>query len=569
MKSKNKFLLLSSLFLIASCARAEANSSKSGTSEGSSIQNILKVLQKGFSLEAELTETDTVIGGNESKTVYHNLLDVSSSSKKYRKASYKQVLSDVALSKDDLDYDEAYIEEDGSLKKLELTTENKVESQAVLKGTNAVSWGESGLTNPFSFLKEGDFAKENSIFVYSSVNSNFEEGIVSFLNGYGDKEGALDSFSLRSTNGSITFEAVLTPYQESLYETVQLSIQKTYQGVFYDFGKEVEMPNAIEKEKDPLFEGAFKKLQSLNFITTVTNEEIKYKDGRFTKSGTATATINPTSFSYLIRNTNNQVKDDAAYFVDNNGDTQRVVHYSGESYYASGKSLKTKISDYWPSFKISSAFFVKKGNVFTLDKKYLGLFRSTSLFTNLVSDTIENLSVTIEDNKITITNQNSGNGSTIFGNRETIVYSDFGTQTPFDASKVQYDSSSLLWSEVIRDEESYVDLATYVGGNDNMSLIPMLGGVYSEVTSTEMNGVYFLSTPVTSKEEGNKLTKAYSQTLKAKGFEEVADKSDFNYVRTLSNGKKMTLAPYVYEQQASIVTNYGIFAGVLLQVTNQ
>ena len=567
MKSKNKFLLLSSLFLIASCAPAEAHSSNSGTSEGTSIQNILKVLQKGFSLEAELTETNTVIGGNESKTVYHNLLDISSSSKKYRKASYKQVLSDVALSKDDLDYDEAYVEEDGSLKKLELTTENKVESQAVLKGTNVVSWDASGLTNPFSFLKEGDFTKENSIFVYSSVNTNFEEGIISFLNGYGDKEGALDSFSIRSTNGSITFEAVLTPYQESLYGTIPLSIQKTYQGVCRDFGKEVEIPTAIAKEEDSLFASAFKKLQSLNFSSTVTNEEIKYKDGRFTKSGSATATAHPTSFSYLIRNAKNQVTDDAAYFVDKSGDTQRAVHYSGEHYYASGKSLKTKISDYWPSFKVSSVFFAKQGNVFTLDKKYLGLFRSTSLFTNFVSDTIENLSITIEDNKITITNQNGGNGSTIFGNRETIVYSDFGSQTAFDISKAQYDSSALLWSEVIRDEESYADVATYVGGNDNMNLIPMLGGVYSEATSTEMNSVYFLSTPVTSLEEGNELTKTYSQILKAKGFEEQADGSDFNYVKTLSNGKTMTLAPYVYEQQASIATRYGIFAGVLLQVS--
>lgn len=571
MNIKKKYLILSSLFLIASCAPTQGDSASSdtgnSTGETPSIQNILKTLQGSFSIEAEVTETDTILAGNQSVTVYHNVTDIASSSKKYRQTSYKQVLGDTPLTKENLDSDKAYISEEDSLKKLELTIENKVESKPVLNGAKAVSWDESGLANPFASLKEADFAYENSIFVYSSVNTNFEEGIVSFLNGYGETLGALDTFSISSKNGSITFEAVLTPFQASIYGSIPVSVQRTYQGTFHSFGEDVVLPSPIEKEEDPSFEAAFKKLQSLNFSNTITNEEIKYKDGRFTKNGTASAEATPTSFSYLIRNGKNQVTDDAAYFTNDKGEAQRAVHYDSESYYASGKSLKTKISDYWPSFKISSAFFDKKDDVFTLDKKYLGLFKNTNLFTNFISDTIEDLSITVEDNKVTIINSNKGNGTSNFGNRETIVYSDFGNGQALDSKSVVYDSSPLLWSEILRDKTSYADIATYVGGSDNMNLIPVFGGIYSEATSTEMNGIYFLSAQVMSKEEGNELTTAYAKTLQEKGFVEEADGSDINYVKTLSDGKKLTLAPLVYEQQASISTSYGIFAGALVQVS--
>ncbi|HBB06005.1 MAG TPA: hypothetical protein DCZ41_05475 [Firmicutes bacterium] len=570
MKTKKQKIavILSSLFLMASCSQGNEPSSKSDSSEQPSVKNILKTLQKGFSIEAELTETDTVLTGNQSQTIYHNLVDISSSSKKYRQISYKQVLKDVELTKDNLAYDEAYIEEDGFLKKLALTIENKVESQPIQNGVGTVSWDASGLSNPFSYLKEEDFVIENSIFVYSSVNSNFESGIATFLNGYGDNGGALDSFSLRSNNGSIAFEAVFTSYQATLYGSIPLSIQKTYQGLFQAFGEEVLLPTPIEKEEDASFAEAFQKLQSLNFATTIKNEEIKHKDGHFVESGTATAFSHPTSFTYQIYKSENKITDDAAYFVDKNGDTQRAVHYTGEDYYASGKSLKTKISDYWPSFKVSSAFFEKTGNVFTLDKQYLGLFRSTSLFTNFVADAIEDLSITIGDNEVIIVNSNSGNGTSIFGNRETIVYNDFGNQEAFDTKKVQYDSSTLPWEKVLRDITSYKEIATYVGGTDNMNLIPTLGGVYSEATSTEMNGIYFLSTQVSSKEEGEALIEAYAKALKEKGYALEADGNDFNYVRTLSDGKKLTLAPLVYEQKATISTSYGIFAGTLVQVSD-
>lgn len=563
MNSKNKYLLLSSLFLIASCAPTQGSS----TGDTPSIQNILKSLQGSFSIEAEVTETDTVLAGNQSVTVYHNVTDISSSPKKYRQTSYKQVLEDTPLTKENLDSDKAYIDEDGSLKTLELTTENKIESKSVLNGAKEVSWDESGLSNPFISLKEADFAYENSNFVYSSVNSTFEEGIVSFLNGYGEAFGALDTLSISSKNENIAFKAVLTPFQASIAGSIPVSVQRTYEGTFHSFGEDVTLPSPIEKKEDPSFEAAFKKLQSLNFSNTVTNEEIKYKDGRFTKNGTASAEATPSSFSYLIRNGKNQVTDDTAYFINEKGESQRAVHYDGKNYYASGKSLKTKISDYWPSFKISSAFFEKKDNIFTLDKKYLGLFNNTHLFTNFISDTIEDLSITIEDSKVTIVNTNQGNGTSIFGNRETIVYSNFGNGKALDTSSVLYDSSSLLWSEVIRDKTSYADVATYVGGSDNMNLIPTLGGVYSEATASEMGSIYFLSTKVTSKEEGNELIQSYAKILKQKGFAEEADGSDYNYVMTLSNGKKLTLAPLVYEQQASISTVYGIFAGTLVQVS--
>ena len=138
MNIKKKYLIFSSLFLIASCAPTQGDSASSdtgnSTGETPSIQNILKTLQGSFSIEAEVTETDTILAGNQSVTVYHNVTDIASSSKKYRQTSYKQVLGDTPLTKENLDSDKAYISEEDSLKKLELTIENKVESKPVLNG---------------------------------------------------------------------------------------------------------------------------------------------------------------------------------------------------------------------------------------------------------------------------------------------------------------------------------------------------------------------------------------------------------------------------------------------------
>lgn len=579
MKKTKSLLLLTPFLLLASCGGTNAQESSSSAAEDSSseeisssleqpssqqeekneIGEILASLKKGFHLEAKAVEAIKILGGNESETIYSSYQDFYASSSRYRQIAYRQTTSSDP-AKEAIDYDEAYVDKEGSLTLLSLSRSNVVEETPIKsKKGNDVPWASAGLDNPFLSLKESDFTPESGEYRYSSSHIGFESKIKNFFSGYGGSLGTLASLSLKKEGKSILIDLSFEPYTVTLVGTVEASVTKTYSGAFLSFGEEAPLPTRIEKEEDEGFSSAMGKLRALNFKTHLKNEIIKYKGGRFSLAGETDGQVSPDSFSYVIQN-GGKVSDDAAYILDEQGNTQRLVHYSGASYYASGAPSSAKIENYWPDFKISSAFFQKEGNVYTLDSRYAGLFPNTSLFTPFLSDTIGTLSITLEEDKVTIQNVNDGYGtSSNYGNRHTIEYSSFGQVPSFDKANVLYDCSSLSWKEMIRDEEAYSEFSKSLGGSSVTSLIPSFGGTYSEPKLIE-NGVYYLYVSLPSKAEGDSFVESYSAKLLENGFKKVTSSGETTYQKDVDENRTLVLDVYSFLDGASY--DAGILVGL-------
>ncbi|HBE99289.1 MAG TPA: hypothetical protein DDW18_04620 [Firmicutes bacterium] len=230
--------------------------------------------------------------------------------------------------------------------------------------------------------------------------------------------------------------------------------------------------------------------------------------------------------------------------------------------------MDSKITDFWPTYDISSVFFDEKDGVFTLDSKYLGMFASTTIYTPFVSDSIQTLTIEFEDDKITFTSTNEGNGRTIFGAKEEMVFSDFGKKSA-PTYQIKEDSSNLTWEQIIRDENDYSYLAQILGGEALLNAIPTFGGVYSEGSCGDSGGIPYLQARISTLEEGEELLTSYYARLETAGFtKSVESDSDGNTYTIYSKAigqKNLTLQPFLVQQTSSVTgqVSYVFLVGIL------
>lgn len=557
--NKKTLLTLLPFFLLSGCAGGE-NPSPSSSQTPKTLGEALALLKTGFSLEAVCTEVNTVSTGTGSQTIYRNYTDVALSEGRYSNTTYKQILDPTEPNRENISFEETYVSNEGKLSKIALSLQNTVEME-----NSSVSYSDSNLVNPFENLKESDFLAKDGVYLFSTLNLEFEERLGTALHGYKASKGSLSSFTLDISNGEIAFTASFDAYTETMLGMIPVSVERSFAGKFVSFGEEVSLPTPIAETEDSVFKGAMEKLHNGNYALDSKNEEIKYEGGRFQTIAVAEAKKGNDFFVYTIRDQANAIKDDAMYF-EKDDKLQRAVRYE-DTYYAAGKTLDGSVNDYWPSFNISSAFFRKEGNVYTLKSDYRYLLPNISFLTPLTSDTIGTLTVTIEDGKVTFVNENEGNGTTNFGNRETLIYSSFGEVTSPSFEDVHTNCDDLSWKQAIRNKSDYRTLATTLGGESNLSLIPFFGGIYPEAFVSEQETSTFLYTQVDSKTDGEALEALSETRLVANGFTVTEDTDGNNvYTYALSSGKTLLVAPYVLEQDGSLLTTPGVFFGYIIVV---
>lgn len=556
---KKTLLTLLPLLLLSGCAGGE-NPTPSSSDAPKNLGEVLALLKTGFSLEAVCTEVDTVSTGTGSQTIYRNYTDVALSEGRYTNATYTQTLDPTEPNRENISFEETYVSNEGKLSKIALSLQNTVEME-----NSSVSYSDSSLVNPFENLKESDFLAKGNIYLFSTLNLEFEERLGTILHGYKASKGPLSSFTLDLSKDEIAFTASFDAYTETMFGMIPVSVQRSYEGKFVSFGEEVPLPTSIAEAEDPAFKEAMGKLHNGNYALSSKNEEIKYQGGRFQTVGIAEAKKGDDFFTYTIRDQSNAIEDDSMYF-EKDDKLQRAVCYEGV-YYAAGKTFDGNVNDYWPSFSISSAFFTKEGNVYTLKNDYRYLLPNTSFLTPLTNDAIGTLTVTIEEGKVTFVNENDGNGTNNFGNRETLVYSSFGEVTSPSFEDVHTNCDDLSWKQAIRDKTDYRTLATTLGGEANLTLIPFFGGIYPEASISEQETSTFLYTKVDSKADGDALEALSETRLVANGFIVSKDTDGSNiYAYALPNGKTLLVAPYVLEQDGSLLTTPGVFFGYIIAV---
>ena len=533
----------------------EASSSSSESEHSIDFSKTLSALQSGYELEVVSTIKYVVTGGSGSETTYKTIENISSSNGRYRHIGYSSITNGEP-NKDIISFDEYYTNENEKLVKNTLSLENKIESEKITNNNKEVSWNSSNLNNFFTLLNEDDFVENEGVYsLTGKLNALKRMHLVTQLRGYPYTAGlVLSTFSLSpKKDGTIDFAASFEPYK--INYLTEIDVTESFEGKFISAGKEATPISPIEKEEDPLFKNGIEKLSSLNFKTSVKNSEILHKDGRYETVATAEGKVASNGFNYTFYDKNNKISEDTIYYVKDNG-MQRVAKY-GNKLFASGKKIDSTISSYWPSFKISNAFFEKENNVYTLSKKYLGYFASTNLFTPFVKDKINDLTITIDTTKITIVNENEGNGKTIFKAKEEIVYEGFLAQEDIDISAVSFDSSTLTWAEAIRDSTKYRELATAMGGVNYLNLIPFFGGPFREARVELGSEFEYIYTAIDSLEEGNSLKERYATELPKKGFVADTDENgETSYILTIDETKKLEIYPVAFEEQNILTGEY-------------
>ncbi len=485
------------------------------------LEETLEKLKEGYKLEALYNQHVKVASGNESESDFFKLLDISASKDIYRSTSYKEVTDVSLVNKESFVNDISYSNKNGKLVESRLTVENVIEDRQVVDSSSTqISWADSNLDNFFGVFNFASLEKnEEGNYIYKGkINALQRHKIAAQLLGIDESGRAINEISFSFEGEDLYLNVKFDTYRTNILGGMAaVDVTDNIKAKIIKAG-EIAIPvSKIEKEEDKTFVDAFKKLQNLNFKTTAKNYEIKYKDGRYELASSASCLVSSSSIQTTIKDENDKIVSDDVYFKTEHG-MQKAVKF-GSEYYASLTPIDRAISSYFPTYKISSVFFNKEENKYTLDNAYTGLISSAYLFSPFVNDDIKNLEITISDSKIDIVSTSDGNGTTIFGEKEEFSYEEIGTQTDFDSSVVKYDSSTLSWKKVIRDSSTYKRLVSEAINEETLNKIPFFGGVYVEAKYVESGFSYpYLSVTVNSQTQAQELETRYDAALPLAGF---------------------------------------------------
>lgn len=527
----NKKLLIISLpllTLLAGCNEPISSSSpissepiSSAINQETQLEETLEKLKEGYKLEVLYNQHVKVASGNESESDFFKLLDISASKDIYRSTSYKEVTNVSLVNKDSFVNDISYSNKNGKLVESRLTVENVIEDKQVVDSSSSpITWADSNLDNFFGVFNFASLEKnEEGNYIYKGkINALQRHKIAAQLLGIDESGRAINEISFSFEGEDLCLNVKFDTYQTTILGGMAaVDVTDNIKAKIIKAGEIATPVSKIEKEEDKTFVDAFKKLQNLNFKTTAKNYEIKYKDGRYELASSASCLVSSSSIQTTIKDENDKIVSDDVYFKTELG-MQKAVKF-GEEYYASLTPIDRAISSYFPTYKISSVFFNKEGNKYTLDNAYTGLISSTYLFSPFVNDDIKNLEITISDSRIDVVSTSDGNGTTVFGEKEEFSYEEIGTQTDFDSSVVKYDSSALSWKKVIRDSSTYKSLVSEAINEETLNKIPFFGGVYVEAKYVESGFSYpYLSVTVNSQTQAQELETKYDAALPLAGF---------------------------------------------------
>ena len=545
---KSSILFLSAFVLLAGCTPSQKESSEE--KKPLTLDETLETLKNGYHLEVLATSAyQAVQSSSGSKTVYKGYEEIYGDSTKYRHIVYNPTLSgdpDKSVVNDDY----LYAEEDKKIVQHTLSLANTISSTPI----EGKSWSASFLKNAFTIFKKENFEEKDGTYVFKKEsNLAAAKYMGSQLRGYPRSgDSSISSMVLTmNEDGSVSFKAELEKY--TVTYITDISVSTVYEGSFVSMGESVKDIQTINKEENKTFQEAMKKIATLNFDAKGVNYEIKAKDGRYEQTESVVSSAWGDGFTYCFLNSANKVSEEASYVLKDSK-AQRLALYDGTAY-LSGKPMDATIPDFWPTYKISSAFFNEKDGVFTLDSKYLGMFSTTSIYTPFVSDAIKTLTIKLEDNKVTFTSTNEGNGRTIFGAKEEMVLTNFGKKSA-PTYQIKEDSSELTWDQIIRDENDYVSLVEDLGGKAILNAIPTFGGIYSEGYYGTTNGIPYLQARISTLAEGQELFAAYGPKLETAGFtkseETDTDGNTYSlYAKTVGK-KQLTLEPILGSQTDAI-----------------
>lgn len=387
-----------------------------------------------------------------------------------------------------------------------LGLDNVVHYEEVLDSATEVNldWYET-FNNPFNLLTAADFTvDETDATVYHLDTTTIKNRIVCdalALIVFGDIQQAytVSEFSVKVVDGE--FESYSGRFADPSFEWYKSEVY--FSGKFTGFGSEVfEAPTPVEGEGDATFDEAMAKLKEGNYTVSVKEVYTSSWDGSVTTYVTNGQSDGGETFLQEIYDENPNVATDepleAYYYVQQavydswleayEYSVQQAVKIKDKFYTFSSDREDVKILDNMlPSFELSSAFFDKEGDTYTLktsdELPYYTVFGSEDVFSPFTTLTVRNLKVTITDDSISFVTDDT------YGTITTITYTDIGTTTVPEHTVNTSIEDLTKWEDYFKSDEIVAE-ATETIPSEVMNLVPVprvsYGGNVANVTPSYM-----------------------------------------------------------------------------------
>lgn len=348
----------------------------------------------------------------------------------------------------------------------ELELDNEVAKYYITDGTNYLKWKASGYFNPFSELFADDFIADETNpydFHLNATETTSKEGLTALATsltgqiGLEIKDFTLKTDGISATGYDITFQPVQSSYGQLLCSATGEILEKGADTVtkFAPIdGTEIEELDA-----------AIKKYQTLSYRVdaTLSNKLLK-------------AEVCQNGLIYDFYHLNGEKYANYGYYQK--GKNVQGITKIGDEYYEEGAAIANSVfSQIVATMKISSVFFTEaegsthEKRIYKFNDEYKDVVtRNSDTFAILKGSVVGDLSIIVEQDKLTFENEFSGN------TKEIYTYYDAGKVKDFTTA-IYEDCSALTWSELLSNQPT--DLEKFYSGTitkEYLDQIPVVGG---------------------------------------------------------------------------------------------
>lgn len=567
--NKLKILLIgaSSALLLAACGGPVSSSNELKDSSSSSDaqkelnpETLLKGLQKGFKIAYTLHSSEV---WPSSDPIEKDEVFSLASQKDY--TQFKQwegkAAEDGSIQKGSLEYNTTYTHalegEKDVLQSVSLGIDNVVHKETVKDSSgDAYLWGVYGMQNAFELMDASVFQAIDGGFAidFTKTPVKAKRNLAAMLYGYYYAE--LDSFEIHvKENAPVSFNVSFKEVTEDIMgSTVKTTIAGKGQFSLFDNADSVTGIKPLEGEEDATFAKAMKDLQAYNWQESFELYQGKsLTDETLVKSSSALVKANPDQFVFTSYYKDGSVNYDQGHYALSDGKVQEVNRLGGV-YYKNGEAKSLAFpKDFLPTFKMSSLFFDKEGNTYTLNHDRFSTGYSQSyIFATLYGGEVTDLTITIDNGKVTFENVIPAGEHTVLTKNVSTYEAIGSTASPLiDVSAVKDTTEGLSFSEVFKASKAYADLLQIVGSE----------ALLNEVPSTEDNhsNISLYADAATSKaqiqikvtqdddEEGKALATSYGKILAKHGFSTPAEDEDGNMTATKKVGEETLSVSYYFD----------------------
>lgn len=560
MKKRYMILALSAVVL-ASCG----TETKKETTE----EKILRVLTEGYRASLTFEQNEQ---WDEDVTLTYHITDLSVMPDYTSYVEYEATKDETTgkVTKGSVAYNTTYSHQlkdgvDGAVS-VTLGIDNVIRTEVIgdYDTGEPYKWETLGFDNGFKGLKVEDLVLESE----GNYKVNFEnlskETINNFsVSFYGMSGYEIDQLKL-GVNKEGDLETIAGVYKQTTEDIMGIKVVTdiSFTGVFNAIPKgekAVLNTEPLKGEEDEVFTNAMKKLQTNNWKSTLTTEKGVFGKDEVKKGAGGVVYATPEAMTYETYYANGGLNTQAAIYKV--GNKAQHVAKIGDNYYKNGNEEEHEFpGSYLPTFAISSLFFDKEGDTYTLNhNRYYNGYDTTYVFSSLYGVEVKDLSIKINDDSIVFNNFAPAGEHTV-SDRTIETYTDFGKQANLiDTSKVKDTIAGLTWVDIFKSHPNYSEVLEIFNNDETLlKAIPTTEDNHSIISlyvDAAMGDLQFQFDNLSGSEEGEALCESYKKILVREGYSEATQDEHETYSATkVVNGKEITVS-----FESDIDYNYGTY----------